>query len=214
MTKEPDLPILPFASRSAWEAWLDEHHASSTGLWLKLAKAGAGVASVTYPEAIEGALCFGWIDGQKGALDERFWLQRFTPRKARSRWSQINCASRLLFLAAPEGRSSSSPRAGCGPRGSKEVGLARKDGRWEAAYAGARTATVPPDLELALAANAEARAFFAALDGANRYAVLYRIHEAKKPETRARRIERIHRHAPRPTRSSTAEGRTHAESTR
>ncbi len=181
MTKEPDLPILPFATRSAWEAWLDEHHGTSKGLWLKLAKAGAGVASVTYPEALEGALCFGWIDGQKGALDARFWLQRFTPRKPRSKWSQINCAKVDQLVAAGRMR----------PAGMKEVELARGDGRWEGANARHRTAAVPPDLESALAANAEARAFFAALDGANRYAILYRIHEAKKPETRARRIEKF-----------------------
>jgi uncharacterized protein YdeI (YjbR/CyaY-like superfamily) len=181
MTKEPDLPILPFATLSAWEAWLEEHHATSKGLWLKLAKAGAGVASITYAEAIEGALCFGWIDGQKGALDERFWLQRFTPRKARSKWSQINCAKVDALLAKDRLR----------PAGAKEVALARKDGRWDAAYAGSRTATVPPDLELALAGNARARAFFATLDSANRYAILYRVQEPKKPETRARRIEKF-----------------------
>jgi uncharacterized protein YdeI (YjbR/CyaY-like superfamily) len=181
MTKEPDLPILPFASLTAWETWLEEHHATSKGVWIKLAKAGAGVPSVTYPEAIEGALCFGWIDGQKGALDADFWLQRFTPRRSRSKWSKINCAKADELITKGRLRAA----------GLAEVELARKDGRWEAAYAGARTITVPPDLERALAGNAEARAFFATLDGANRYAILYRVHEAKKPETRARRIEKL-----------------------
>ena len=178
---KPDLPVLPFASRLAWEAWLEEHHAASPGLWLKIAKQGSGVASVSYPEALEGALCFGWIDGQKGALDERFWLQRFTPRKPKSKWSAINCAKIAGLLAGGRMR----------PAGLREVELARKDGRWDAAYAGQRTAIVPPDLERALAASAGARAFFAALDGANRYAILHRIQDAKKPETRARRIEKF-----------------------
>jgi uncharacterized protein YdeI (YjbR/CyaY-like superfamily) len=181
MTTGPDLPTLAFATTHAWEAWLEEHHATAKGLWLKLAKAGAGVPSITYAEALDGALCFGWIDGQKGALDDRFWLQRFTPRKPRSKWSQINCAK--VDQLVTQGRMR--------PTGLREVELARKDGRWEAAYAGSRTAAVPPDLESALAANAEARAFFATLDSANRYAILYRVQEPKKPETRARRIEKF-----------------------
>jgi uncharacterized protein YdeI (YjbR/CyaY-like superfamily) len=181
MPKPLDLPTLLFASQRAWESWLDEHHESSSGLWLQIAKAGSGVASVSYPEAIEAALCFGWIDGQKGALDQRFWLQRFTPRKPRSKWSAINCAKVAELLA--QGRMR--------PAGLKEVELARQDGRWEAAYPSQRSAAVPPDLERALAGNARACAFFAALDSGNRYAILYRIHEAKKPETRARRIEKL-----------------------
>jgi uncharacterized protein YdeI (YjbR/CyaY-like superfamily) len=181
MTEKDDLPILPFPSLPAWEAWLDEHHASARGVWLKIAKAGAGVASVSYAEALDGALCFGWIDGQKQALDDRFWLQRFTPRKPRSKWSTINCAK--VAELEKQGRMR--------PAGRKEVEQARKDGRWEAAYAGQRTAAVPADLAAALEANAEARAFFATLDSGNRYAILYRIHEAKRPETRARRIEKF-----------------------
>ena len=178
---KPDLPVLPFASRLAWEAWLEEHHASSPGLWLKLAKKESGVATVSYAEALEGALCFGWIDGQKGALDARFWLQRFTPRQPKSRWSAINCAKVAELVAGGRMRAA----------GLRQVELAKQDGRWDAAYPGRRTITVPPDLERALADNAAAAAFFATLDGANRYAVLYRIHDAKKPETRARRIEKL-----------------------
>jgi uncharacterized protein YdeI (YjbR/CyaY-like superfamily) len=181
MPKPRDLPILLFASQNAWESWLDEHHESSSGVWLQIAKTGSGVASVSYPEAIEAALCFGWIDGQKGALDELFWLQRFTSRKPRSKWSAINCAKVAALIV--QGRMR--------PSGIEEVELAKQDGRWDAAYPGRRSAAVPPDLELALGGNAQARAFFAALDSGNRYAILYRIHEAKKPETRARRIEKF-----------------------
>ena len=134
---KPDLPVLPFASRLAWEAWLEEHHASSPGLWLKLAKKESGVATVSYAEAIEGALCFGWIDGQKGALDARFWLQRFTPRQPKSRWSAINCAKVAELVAGGRMRAA----------GLRQVELAKQDGRWDAAYPGQRTMTVPPDLE-------------------------------------------------------------------
>ncbi len=181
MPAPPDLPVVPFASQSAWEAWLDAHHPTSPGLWLQIAKGGSGVASVSYPEALETALCFGWIDGQKGALDDRFWLQRFTPRKPRSKWSAINCA-KVADLTA-QGRMR--------PAGLREVLAAKADGRWASAYPGQRSATVPADLEAALAGDARAQAFFATLDGANRYAVLYRIQDAKKPETRARRIEKL-----------------------
>jgi uncharacterized protein YdeI (YjbR/CyaY-like superfamily) len=181
MSAPPDLPVVSFASQSAWEAWLDAHHRTSKGLWLQIAKGSSRVSSVSYPEAVETALCFGWIDGQKGALDERFWLQRFTPRKPRSKWSAINC-TKVAELTA-QGRMR--------PAGLREVEAATQDGRWAAAYAGARSATVPPDLEAALAGDAQAQAFFATLNGANRYAILYRIQDAKKPETRARRIEKL-----------------------
>jgi uncharacterized protein YdeI (YjbR/CyaY-like superfamily) len=175
------LPIVPFASQQAWEEWLDEHHAAAPGLWLKLAKKGVGVASVTYAEAVESGLCYGWIDGQKGSYDERFFLQRFTPRGKRSRWSRINRehAARLL----EEGRMR--------PAGLAAVEAARADGRWEAAYEPASSATVPADLRRRLDANPAAAGFFAELDRQNRYAVLYRIQDAKRPETRARRIEQF-----------------------
>ena len=178
MSPQRDEPVLAFASRAEWEAWLARQHATSNGLWLQIAKKGSGVASVSYAEALEVALCYGWIDGQKGKLDERYWLQRFTPRKAKSPWSKINCAKAAELIERGEMR----------PAGLVEVERAKADGRWDRAYQGQRTATVPEDLKRELDLNDRAREFFATLDSANRYAILYRIEEAKKPETRARRI--------------------------
>jgi len=173
-----DLPVLGFADAAAWESWLARQHASFPGVWLKIAKKGSGATGVSYPEALEVALCYGWIDGQKGTLDGEYWLQRFTPRKPGSRWSKINTEKAGELIEAGRMR----------PAGMREVGLARQDGRWDAAYAGQRSAAVPEDLERALAGNEAARAFFATLSSVNRYAILYRIGEAKRPETRARRI--------------------------
>jgi uncharacterized protein YdeI (YjbR/CyaY-like superfamily) len=178
MSPQRDEPVLAFASRAEWEAWLARQHTTSSGLWLQIAKKGSGVASVSYAEALDVALCYGWIDGQKGKLDERCWLQRFTPRKARSPWSKINCAKAAELIARGEMR----------PAGLVEVERAKADGRWDRAYQGQRIATVPEDLQRELDRNDRAREFFATLDSANRYAILYRIEEAKKPETRARRI--------------------------
>ncbi len=181
MESKDGLPIVPFASQEEWEEWLEENHEASGGLWLKLGKKGSGVASVSNAEAVESALCYGWIDGQRAALDDRFFLQRFTPRRPRSRWSRTN-RDRAEELIA-EGRMR--------PAGLVQVERARADGRWEAAYEGQRTATVPDDLQTALERNPAAREFFASLNGANRYAILYRVQDAKRPETRARRIERF-----------------------
>jgi uncharacterized protein YdeI (YjbR/CyaY-like superfamily) len=175
---DSDLPIMSFTSQDEWETWLAGQHATSPGLWLKIAKKDSGVRTVSYQEALEVALCFGWIDGQKGGLDEVHWRQRFTPRKARSRWSRINRDKAQALIDA--GRMH--------PAGLREVELAKADGRWDVAYEGQRTITVPPDLAEALAGNEEALAFFATLNSANRYAVLYRINDAKRAETRARRI--------------------------
>lgn len=177
----PDLPTLPFESRDAWESWLADNHETAKGVWLKLAKKGSGIPSVTYAEALEVALCHGWIDGQKGAFDDAFWLQRFTPRGPRSPWSRIN-RDKATELEA-QGKMK--------PRGLAEIEAARRDGRWEAAYAGQATITVPDDFQEKLDADPKARDFFATLDGANRYAILYRIGSVKKPETRARRIEQF-----------------------
>jgi uncharacterized protein YdeI (YjbR/CyaY-like superfamily) len=174
-------PILPFTGPEEWERWLAERHESSGGVWLKLAKKGSGAASVTYVEAVEVALCFGWIDGQKRACDERWWLQRFTPRGPRSRWSQIN--REKAEALERDGRLR--------PAGLLQVQRARADGRWEAAYESQSRATVPEDLLRELDRDPAARAFFDSLESHNRYAILYRIHEAKRPETRARRIERF-----------------------
>ena len=173
------VPIMAFPSREAWAAWLDEHHTDSAGVWLAIPKKGAGEAGVSYADALELALCYGWIDGQKGTLDERFWLQRFTPRRPRSIWSRVNRDKALALIARGEMK----------PAGLREVERAQADGRWEAAYEPPSTMEVPDDLRQALATNQAAAAFFAALDRTNRYAILHRIHTAKKPETRARRIE-------------------------
>ncbi len=180
MTARTDLPILPFATRGAWEAWLDEHHAASEGLWLKIAKKGSGIETVSYPEALEVALCYGWIDGQKASFDDRYWLQRFTPRRSRSKWSKVNRQKATELIE----------RGAMKPAGLREVERAKADGRWDAAYDAQSTATVPDDLQRELDKNEVAREFFATLNSTNRYAILYQIQDAKKPQTRARRIEK------------------------
>ena len=174
-----ELPIKRFASRSAWETWLVKNHEKSAGIWLELARAESGLRSVSRPDALEVALCYGWIDGQAASVDDRWWRQRFTPRRPRSKWSKINCAAVARLHA--DGRLS--------PAGVREMEAARKDGRWDAAYASPRSMTVPDDLAAALRKSPRARREFAALDGRNRYAILYRLHDAKKPETRQRRLE-------------------------
>ncbi len=179
-TKKPDLPIIPFASRYAWEAWLEEHHTTSDGLWLKIAKQGSGLETVSYAQALEVALCYGWIDGQKASFDDHYWLQRFTPRRARSKWSKVNRQKATELIEKGEMK----------PAGLKEVERAKADGRWDAAYAAQSTATVPDDLRRELDKNDIAREFFAKLDSRNRYAILYQIQDAKRPQTRARRIEK------------------------
>jgi uncharacterized protein YdeI (YjbR/CyaY-like superfamily) len=175
------LSVLSFADADAWSRWLAEHHASSPGLWLKIAKKGSKGASVTYAQAIEVALVWGWIDGQKGKLDDAWWLQRFSRRGPKSLWSKINRDKAVALIDAGKMRQP----------GLLEVDRAKKDGRWEAAYAGQKSATVPTDLARALAANPRAARFFETLESYNRYAVLFRIHTAKKAETRARRIEKF-----------------------
>jgi uncharacterized protein YdeI (YjbR/CyaY-like superfamily) len=177
-----ELPTLAFATRHAFEAWLEEHHAHHPGLWLQIARKGSGLPSVTYAEAVEVALCYGWIDGQKGrSTDPHHWLQRFGPRRPRSRWSQVNSEKAMTLIEAGAMR----------PAGLAEVERAQADGRWDAAYAPSSRATVPEDLERALDADDRARAFFATLDATNRYAILHRIEEAKRPDTRARRIAKF-----------------------
>ena len=175
-----DLPTLTFDTPETFEAWMGEEHERSPGVWLKIAKAGAEETSVTYAEALEVALAHGWIDGQKARLDERHWLQRFTPRRAQSKWSKVNREKAEGLIAAGRMR----------PAGLREVERARADGRWEAAYEGSRAATVPDDLAAALAGRDGARAFFEGLDSANRYAILYRLRTARKPETRQRWLDR------------------------
>ncbi len=176
-----ELATLGFSTRTAFEKWLSAHHATSAGLWLRIAKAGAGVESVTYVEALDVALCYGWIDGQKGAIDAQYWRQRFTPRRPSSKWSKINCAKAEALIAA--GRMKAP--------GLAQVEAARKNGAWEAAYAGQRTAQVPEDLAAAIEENPAAKAAFAALDRVNRYAILYRVGDAKREATRAARIAKF-----------------------
>ncbi len=181
MTLPTDLPVLAFPDQAAFEAWLEGEGETAPGVYVKLAKKGAGVPSVTYAEVVESALCFGWIDGRSNRLDDRFYLQRMTPRRAKSVWSQKNVdAVEALTLA---GRMR--------PGGLAAVEAARADGRWERAYAGSATITVPEDLAEALAAEPAAQREFEILDGANRYAVLWRVHTASTPGTRAKRIANL-----------------------
>jgi uncharacterized protein YdeI (YjbR/CyaY-like superfamily) len=190
----PDLPTLAFPTAAAWEAWLEAHHADAAGVWLAIARKDAETASVTYAEALDVALCFGWIDGQKAAGETPgTWRQRFTRRGPRSRWSRINREKAEALIA----------RGAMRPAGLAEVERARADGRWAAAYEGQGSATVPDDLRAALDADPAAAAAFEALDARNRYAILYRVQAPKRAETRARKIaelvamlargERIHR---------------------
>lgn len=177
-SKKPDPPIVRFADQSAWAEWLERNHADSPGVRVKLAKKGSGVTSVTYGEALEEALCYGWIDGQVGRYDESFYLQRFTPRTKRSKWSANNRDKVERLIA--EGRMK--------PAGLEAIEAAKADGRWEDAYEPQSKAAVPEDLERALDQNPKAKAFFETLSSQNRYAVLFRLHDAKRAETRARRI--------------------------
>jgi uncharacterized protein YdeI (YjbR/CyaY-like superfamily) len=174
-------PVLVFASQAEWEAWLDAEHASSEGVWLKFAKRGSGVETVVYAEALDVALCYGWIDSQVARLDERFYLQKFTPRRARSRWSQIN--RKKIEELTKQGRMK--------PAGLEQVDLAKADGRWEAAYASPANVEVPDDLQAALEASPKAAEFWETLNKSNRYAIVFQLADAKKPETRARRLEKF-----------------------
>lgn len=177
----PDaLPVLPFADAAAFERWLVAN-AGSAGLWLKIAKKGSGIATVTYAEALDVALCHGWIDGQKRGFDDDYFLQRFTPRRPKSLWSKINIGHVERLIAAGRMREG----------GLREIERARADGRWEAAYDGARAMEVPPELTAALAKHRKARAFFESLDRTNRYAVCWRVQTAKRPETKAKRVETL-----------------------
>jgi uncharacterized protein YdeI (YjbR/CyaY-like superfamily) len=176
-----DLPVLAFKSEQAWDVWLTSQPAGSKGLWRKLAKKSSGVASVSKQEAIDTALCHGWIDGQLDSFDDKYWLVRFTPRQSASKWSEKNRTRALQLVEL--GRIQ--------PAGLNEIERAKKDGRWNAAYAPQSTAQVPDDLRAALAKNRRAKSFFEKLDSRNRYAILHRIHNAKKAETRTARIEKF-----------------------
>ena len=181
MTRAADLPVLPFESKKKWADWLARQHDTSPGVWLKLAKKDSGIPSITYDQALDAALCYGWIDGQKKGFDEHYWLQKFTPRGRKSIWSKINTEKAERLIASGEMK----------PAGLKAIEAARQDGRWAAAYASQKNISVPEDFQAALNENQEARAFFGTLTRANRYAILFRIHHAKKAETRARRIRQF-----------------------
>lgn len=176
-----ELPILPFPDAAAWEAWLEAEHADMPGVWLKIARKASGIASVTYAEALDVALCFGWIDGTRRSHDDAWFVQRFTPRRRGSRWSKRNTEKVEALIAAGRMR----------PAGIAEVEAAKADGRWDAAYPGRAGMEVPDDLRAALDADPAAAAAFETLDGANRFAILYRLQDAKRAETRARRIQQF-----------------------
>ncbi len=176
-----NVPIMSFETQQDWEVWLKEYHTDTRGIWLKIAKKEARTPSVSYAEALEGALCYGWIDGQKAAFDDKYWLQKFTPRTAKSIWSKVNCGKAETLIA--EGRMQ--------PAGLRQVELAKSDGRWERAYESQSKITIPADFQSELDKNPKAKDFFSTLDSANRYAFLFRIHAAKKPETRSAKIQKF-----------------------
>ena len=174
-----DIPVILFAKPKDWQAWLKANHTESKGLWLRLAKKASGIESINYAEALDVALCYGWIDGQKKSYDETSWLQKFTPRGAKSIWSKINREKALALIESGQMK----------PAGLKTIESAKQDGRWDAAYDSQSKATVPEDFQAALDQNAKAKAFFDTLKKYNRYAILFRIQTAKKAETRSRRIQ-------------------------
>jgi uncharacterized protein YdeI (YjbR/CyaY-like superfamily) len=179
--KSVDLPVVPFENKKKWADWLAKQHDKSTGVWLKLAKKDSGIPSITYEQALDVALCYGWIDGQKKGFDDQYWLQKFTPRGPRSIWSKVNTEKGERLIASGEMKTA----------GLQAIELAKQDGRWEAAYASQKNISVPQDFQAALAKSKKAKAFFATLKSAERYSFLFRIHHAKKPETRANRIQQF-----------------------
>lgn len=181
MSQNSDYPLLTFENQSQWEDWLEVHHAEAQGIWAKMAKKGSGIPSITYAELVEAALCYGWIDGQSKSIDEQYWMQKFTPRKPNSKWSKINREKVEGLIAAGRMR----------PAGLQQVEKAKADGRWDAAYDPPSKASVPEDFQRELNQHPQAQEFFNTLNSTNRYAILYRIQTAKKPETRAARIQKI-----------------------
>jgi len=177
----PDIPVLLFATPKDWEAWLDASHAEAKGLWLRFGKKNSGIESVTYAEALDVALCYGWIDGQKKSYDDTTWLQKFTPRGKKSIWSKINREKAEALIKNKRMRAA----------GLKAIESAKQDGRWHAAYDSQSKSTVPEDFQAALDQNEKAKAFFATLKSVNRYAILFRIQTAKKAETRTKRIQQF-----------------------
>ena len=181
MNNTNGLSIMSFETQQDWERWLTEHHTDTVGIWLKVAKKETGIPSVNYSEALDSALCYGWIDGQKASFDDQYWLQKFTPRRPKSIWSKVNCDKATALIA--EGRMQ--------PEGIRQVELAKADGRWESAYESQSKITIPADFQSELDKNQKAKDFFSTLDSINRYAILFRIHSAKKPATRSARINKF-----------------------
>ena len=179
--KSTTIPIVSFETKTKWADWLAKQHDKSAGVWVKLAKKGSGIPSMTYDEALDIALCYGWIDGQKGGVDEKYWLQKFTPRGPKSMWSKINVAKAEKLIASGEMK----------PAGLKAIEAAKQDGRWDAAYESQKNIAVPDDFQAELDNNKKAKAFFATLNSVNRYAILFRIQTAKKAETRTKRIRQF-----------------------
>jgi len=181
MKNADSLPIMSFETQQDWERWLTEYHTKTVGIWLKIAKKETGIPSVSYAEALESAICYGWIDGQKAPFDGMYWLQKFTPRRPKSIWSKVNCDKATALIA--EGRMQ--------PAGLQQVELAKADGRWDVAYESQSKITIPADFQRELDKNQKAMDFFSTLDSTNRYAILFRIQTAKKPETRSARIHKF-----------------------
>jgi len=179
--KSTELPILPFATKKKWADWLAKQHDKSIGVWVKLARKGSDVSSVTYEEAVEVALCYGWIDGQGKRFDDKYWLQKYTPRRPKSIWSKINTERVEKLIASGEMK----------PAGLKAIEAAKQDGRWDAAYESPKNISVPEDFQAELDKSSKAKAFFATLNSVNRYAILFRIHNARKAETRTKRIRQF-----------------------
>ena len=181
MNNTNGLSIMSFETQQDWERWLTEHHTDTVGIWLKIAKKETGIPSVNYSEALDSALCYGWIDGQKASFDDQYWLQKFTPRRPKSIWSKVNCDKATALIA--EGRMQ--------PEGIRQVELAKADGRWESAYESQSKITIPDDFQSELDKNQKAKDFFSTLNSINRYAILFRIHSAKRPATRSARINKF-----------------------
>ena len=173
--------IRAFPTQAEWAAWLEKNHRQAKGLWLRLAKKESKLRSITYAEALDTALCYGWIDGQKRGESEKAWLQRFIPRTSKSIWSKINRDKAESLIIS--GRMKAA--------GSEAIAVAKQNGRWDAAYDSPKAANVPEDLQAALDASPAAKAFFEGLDRANRYAILFRVQTVKKAETRARKIRQF-----------------------
>lgn len=176
-----DLPVQSFATPAEWLAWLVEHHDSSKGIWIKIAKKASGIPSISYDQALEDALCYGWIDGQTKGVDDTYYLQKFTPRRPKSIWSKRNVG--IVGQLIEAGRMQ--------PAGQAAIDAAKADGRWDRAYDSSRNMIMPDDLQAALDSNPKAKAFYQTLNKTNTYAILWRIQTAKKPETRAARIEKL-----------------------